>query len=107
VLTVQTFDGFTYLAKIGPKQNQDYSVSFSVTANLPAERAAAKDEKAKLDKAFKEEHDQLAAKFAKEKSYDGWVYSLPAYSVDELLKTRGQLLAEPQKDVSKKASTKP
>jgi hypothetical protein len=98
VMTVDTFDGFDYVAKIGPKQDDNYPVSFSITANLAAERVAAKDEKpdekAKLDQAFKEQHDHLAAKLAKEQQYEKWVYYLPSYSVDELLKTRGQLLVE-------------
>ena len=104
VLTIETFDGFEYTAKIGAKQDDNYPVTFTVSANLPAERPAPKDakpaEKAKLDQAFKAEHDRLTAKLAKEKTYEGWVYYLPTYSVDELLKTRAQLLEKPKKAVS-------
>ena len=98
VLTVETFDGFNYVAKIAPKQNENYPVTMSVTANLATERPAAKDEKpddkAKLDKAFKDQQSKLADKLAREKAFAGWVYHLPAYSVDEILKPRQQLLAE-------------
>jgi hypothetical protein len=98
VLTVETFDGFTYVANIAPKQNEDYPVNFSITANLAAERTAAKDEKAddktRLDKEFKDRQNKLAEKLAKEKSFTNWVYRLSAYSVDELIKPRSQLLAE-------------
>ena len=98
VLTAETFDGFNYVAKIGPKKDDNYPASFSISASLPAERTAAKDEKpdekAKLDKAFKEQHDKLAAKLAKEQQYEKWIYYLPSYSVEELLKTRNQLLEE-------------
>jgi hypothetical protein len=98
VLTVDTFDGFTYVANIAPKQDDNYPVTFSIAASLATERPAAKDEKAddkaKLDKAFKEQQSKLADKLAKEKTFVGWVYQLPAYGVDEILKSRSQLLAE-------------
>jgi hypothetical protein len=98
VLTVETFDGFTYVSKIGPKQNDNYPVSVSITASLATERPTAKEEKpdakAKLDKEFKDQQSKLAEKLAKEKALANWVYQLPAYSVDEMLKTRNQLLVE-------------
>jgi hypothetical protein len=98
VLTVETFDGFDYVAKIAPKQNDRYPVVVSVTGNLPASRVAAKDEKpedkAKLDKEFKDQQAKLGDKLAKEKAFANWVYLLPAYGVDEILKPRPDLLAE-------------
>ncbi len=97
VVTVETFDGFTYLARIAPKQNDNYPVTFSVSANIASERPAAKDEKAedktRLDQEFKERQSKLAEKLAKEKQFENWIYQLPAYSVDEFLKPRQQLLA--------------
>jgi hypothetical protein len=78
VMTVETFDGFSYVAKIGPKQDDNYPVSFSVTANLPAGRTAAKDEKpedkAKLDKDFQTQQKTLADKLAKEQAFTNWIY---------------------------------
>jgi len=104
VLTVETFDGFTYISKIGPKQNDAYPVSFSINAKLAADRPAAKDEKpadkTKLDREFKDQQSKLAEKLAKEKQFESWVYFLPAYSVDEMLKARGQLLVEGKKEAS-------
>ena len=98
MMTVETFDGFTYLARIGQKQTEDYPVSFTITANLATERASAKDEKAedkaRLDKEFKQQQGKLAEKLSKERQFENWIYYLPAYSVDEILKPRGQLLAE-------------
>jgi len=107
VLTVETFDGFTYVAKIAPKQNETFPVCFTITASLPAERAVAKDEKAedkaKLDKEFKDRQTRLTEKLAKEKQFEKWVYYLPGYAVDPILKSRGQLLEE----VKKPAPTQP
>ncbi|HEX4349296.1 MAG TPA: hypothetical protein VH251_02860, partial [Verrucomicrobiae bacterium] len=97
-MTVETFDGFSYAAKIGPKQDDNYPVTFTVTANLPASRTPAKDEKpedkARLDKDFQTRQKTLADKLAKEQTFTNWVYQLPAYSIDEMLKTRQQLLEE-------------
>ncbi|HUC84285.1 MAG TPA: DUF4340 domain-containing protein [Candidatus Acidoferrales bacterium] len=99
VLTIQTFDGFDYVANIGPKRDDNYPVSFAISATLPATRAAAKDEKAeekaKLDKEFQAHQKTLADKLAKEQAFTNWVYQLPSYSIDEILKTRSQLLEEP------------
>ncbi len=99
ILTVETFDGFAYTVKIGSKRNDDFPMAVSVTANLPSARAVAKEEKAddktRLDAEFKDRQKKLADKLASEKKFEGWVYFLPAYKVEPLLKTRSQLLAEP------------
>lgn len=98
VLTVETFDGFTYAAKIEPKRDDNYPVNFSITASLPAARTPGKDEKAadkaRLDKEFQAQQKTLADKLAKEEAYTNWVYQLPTYTLEEVLKTRQQLLVE-------------
>jgi hypothetical protein len=97
-LTVETFDGFTYAAKIGPERDGHHPLTISVAAELPKERVAAKDEKpedkTKLDKEFQDRQKALADKLAKEKALGAWIFQVPAYTVDSLLKTRGQLLVE-------------
>lgn len=98
VVTIQTFDGFNYVAKVGPKNGDNYPVNFQVSADLAATRAAAKDEKAedkaKLDKEFQARQKTLADKLAKEQAFTNWVYQMPSYSIDEILKLRSQLLEE-------------
>jgi len=97
-LTVETFDGFTYAAKIGPERDGNYPLTISVTANLPAARTPAKgekpEEKSKLDAEFKQRQETLAAKLAKEKQFEHWTYQIPAYTVEPFLKTKGQFLVE-------------
>lgn len=97
VLKVKTFDGVTYVANIAPKDGDNYPVSLSISANLPTEPAPAKDEKpadkAKLEKAFKTKQTQLKATLAREEQCTNWVYQVPSYVVEPILKTRGQLLA--------------
>lgn len=99
VLTVETFDGFTYVAQVGPKQDNNFPVSFAITASLPPVRATGRDEKAddkaKLDKEFQTRQKTLADKLAREQAFTNWLYSVPAYSLEEILKSRTQLLVEP------------
>jgi len=99
VVTVETFDGFNYVANIAPKEDEHFPVTFVVTANLPSSRVATANEKpedkTKLDKEFKEQQAKLADKLAKEKAMANWTYQLPSSGVEELLKLRHELIAEP------------
>ncbi|MEI8289885.1 MAG: DUF4340 domain-containing protein [Verrucomicrobiota bacterium] len=103
-LTVETFDGFTYVAKIGTSENGNYPINILVSANLAVERVVAKDEKAgdkaKLDKEFKENLAKLAEKLATEKRFSSWIYQLPTYTVESLLKPRKELLVEEKKEAA-------
>lgn len=98
-LTVNTFDGFTYAAQIGPKQAENYPVTFTITANLPAETVPPADPKstdqAKQAKAAadaKERHQTLADKLAREQACQHWIYLVPGYVLEPLLKPRSELL---------------
>jgi len=112
VATIETFENLTYTLKIGQKTNDNYPLALTVAAQLPKERAPAKDEKAedkdKLDKEFKEKQKKLEEKVAQEKSFEKWVYFVSSWTVDPLLKERSGLLVEkkeePKKD-EKAAST--
>ena len=73
VLTVNTFDGLSYTAHIGVAKDDNYPVSFAISA-LSSAPATAAD------------------KVAKAAQYAHWVYYFPSYSIDEILKPRGQLL---------------
>ena len=110
VVTVETFDGFNYTVKLGSKRNDDFPAAVTVAAKLPSARAVGKDEKpedkTKLDAEFKDRQKKLAEKLADEKKFEGWVYLLPAYKVEPLLKTRSQLMAEPPGNQTAKAGDK-
>lgn len=105
-ITVETFDQFTYLIRVGSKTNDNYHLTVEVRANLPKERTPGADErpedKEKLDKEFAEKQAKLAEKLKTEQAYGGWVYLVSSWQVDSLLKERSQLLAE-----KKEADTKP
>ena len=95
-VTVDTLDGFTYAAQIGQKREENYPVTFTITANLPATNAPAPDAKpadqAKAAADFKARQKTLADKLAREQQYQHWIYLMPTYAIDPLLKNRADLL---------------
>jgi hypothetical protein len=105
VVTLDTFDNFTYTVKLGQKTNDAFPLTLAVTAQLPKERTPGKDEKpedkAKLDKAFKDTQKTLEEKLAREKGYENWVYLVSSWSVDSVVKDRGQLLVEKKEEPKK------
>ncbi len=104
LVEMKTFDGFDYSLKIGLETNDNYYLTVKTSAAFPKEPAAAKGEKpeqqAALDKTFRANLKKLQDKLAQESAFSKWVYLVPTWSVNPLLKTRGQLL------VSKPATTK-
>jgi len=105
VITVDTFDNFTYTLKVGAKTNDNDYLTVSVTAALPKERTPGKDEKpedkTKLNKEFQDNQAKLADKLKQEQGCGKWIYQVSGWTFDSLLKERSQLLVE------KKDETKP
>jgi len=103
-VTLDTFDNFTYTVNVGQKTNDNYAMTVKVAAQLPNDRTPGKDEKpedkAKLDKEFKDNQKKLADKLDQEKTYEKWVYLVSSWTLDPVLKERGQLLVE-KKDEKK------
>jgi len=109
VVTINTFEDFTYTLKLGQKTNDSLPLVVAVTAQIPKERTPGKDEKpedkTRLDKEFTDKQKKLEDKLSQEKSFEKWVYQVSNWTVDSLLKERGQLLAE-KKDEPKKEEAK-
>jgi len=109
VITLDTFDDFTYTLKVGQKTNDNLPMVVAVSAQLPKERTPGKDEKAadktRLDKEFKDKQQKLADKLSQEKSFEKWVYLVPNWTVDSVLKERAQLLAEKKAEAKKETSS--
>ena len=76
-VTIQTFDGLDYIAKIWPAPDENYFMTISMDAT----GSASKNDK------------ELADKLAQGKQFANWTYKIPGYSVETLLKPRSQLLA--------------
>lgn len=104
LVTIDTFDNFTYTIKIGKKPGEDHYFTMTVTANIPKERTPGKDEKPedkdKLDKEFKEKTQKLEEKLKTEKAYEGWVYMVPGYNVDNVIQARSALMVEKKEEKS-------
>ena len=102
---VVTFEGFTYnlqaVKQAGQGGGDKYYLAVNVSADLPKERAAVKDEKPedkkKNDEAFAADKKRLEEKLANEKKSEGWVYEVTEYTVSSLLKKRAEILAAPPK----------
>ena len=98
--TVRTTAGFTYELKLGKEQgaNGDIPMQVTVKADLAKERVAGKDEKpedkAKLDKEFQEKRAKLEEKLKAEQGYAKWTYLVSKWSIDPVLKKRGDLFAD-------------
>ena len=114
---IETFDGFVYDIKVGPKvaeDRDDYYMQVAVNGNFQKERTPGKDEKpedkAKLDKEHKDKIDKLEEKLKNEKALANWTYIVPKYTLDPVLKERKDLLVEkkeePKKEETKKEETK-
>lgn len=108
VALFETFDGFTYTIKIGKATADDnYPLSVNVAANLVTARTAPADEKPedkeKKDKEFQDRKKQLEEKLANEKKFEGHVFLVSKWTLDSLLKNRGELLVEKKEEEKKPA----
>ena len=112
VLKVETFDGFTYTARVGKKTSDESALHFSLTVavEIPQARAPGKDEKPedkdKLDKEFAEKKKKLEEKLAQEKKFEKWTYLVSKWSVDSALKDRSEWMVE-KKDPAKPGDAPP
>jgi len=107
VVTVETFENLTYKVNVGAKTNENQFLTLTLTADLPKERTPGKDEKAedktRLNKEFADVQKKLQDKLTKEKAFEKWVYVVPSWTVDSVLKERSQLLAEKKPEATTNA----
>jgi hypothetical protein len=99
IVTIETFDHFTYTLKIGQKTPEnDYNIHVAVSADIPATRTAGKDEKAedkaKLDKEFQDKTKQLQDRLKQEQGLGKWTYVVNTWLLDPLLRDRAQLMVD-------------
>ena len=110
LVKVETFEGFSYTIKVGTKTNDNYHLTLAVAGSFAKERAPATDEKpedkAKLDKEFADNLKKLEEKLSREKAFEPWTFLASGWTVDSVLKERGNLLAE-KKEAEKKEDNEP
>jgi hypothetical protein len=94
---IKTFDGFNYSLEVGHETNDNYFLSVHTSAILPKQPASEKNEKTEKQTAsaesFQTNLKKLRDKLARETAFNRWVYLVPTWSVNPLLKTREQLLS--------------
>ena len=112
--TIETFDGYTYTAKVGNKNgDENYFFQIAVAGNFPKERTPGKDEKPedkeRLDKEFQAALKTKEDKVKADQTYVKWTYIVSKWTVDPLLKVRSDLLKqeEPKKEESNPGAAKP
>jgi len=110
--TIETFDGFTYTAKIGSKSGEEnYHFQIAVVGNFPKQREPGKDEKPedkeRLDKEFAEALKKKEEKLKNEQSFAKWIYVVSKWTVDPFLKERKDLLADKKEEPKADAATSP
>lgn len=109
--SVETFDDFKYQFKLGKGHGENYHLQLTVSAALPKERTAGKDEKpddkTKLDKEFADKAKKLEEKLAQEKAFEGWIFTVNKWNVEALLKSRHELLAEKKEEPKPGDAPKP
>jgi hypothetical protein len=105
-VTVDTFDDFTYVVKIGKKSGDNYPLTIFVEAHFPKLRTPEPNEKpdmaTKADEAWRAREKLLGDQLQAAKKFENWIYLVPTWNVDPVLKMRGELLAD-KKDQSKSA----
>jgi hypothetical protein len=101
VVDLKNFDGFTYELSIG-KEGPDKTryVQVKVSADLKPNRVPAPNEKLdetkKKDASYKTHLEELKKKLASESKLNGWIYQMPGYLLDPLLKARDQVIQVPK-----------
>ncbi|MBC8002180.1 MAG: DUF4340 domain-containing protein [Opitutaceae bacterium] len=103
VIVLETFDNQTYTLNVGGKSGEDnHFFTVAVKGELPANRAAGKDEKpedkAKLDKEFADARTKLEEKLKAEQKLSAWTYLVAKWTVDPILRDRHQLFVDKKED---------
>lgn len=101
IVVAETFDGLTYTFRLGNASGDDNQyIGVTLSGGVAKERAFAADEKsedkARLDKEFKERLAKLEARLKFEKTLSNWTYLTPKWRLDSLLKDRAGLMMDKQ-----------
>ena len=108
--SIKTADGFTYVVKLAKKDGKIYA-KFAIAAKIVEKRkpgqAEKPDEKKTLDKKYAAKIAKLKKKLEEERFYQKWIYVLPSYSVDKILKKRSDFVETPPKKRDEKAKNVP
>jgi hypothetical protein len=111
-VTVKTFAGFTYDFLIG-KEGPDKArfLRLSASANLPSARTPdaneSADDKKKKDEEFNQKNKTLKDRLEREKQFEKWVYLVPDWNLEQILKRRDEILSKTTPSPSPTAASLP
>ncbi len=98
-VSIKAFDGFTYdflLGRDGPDKTR--YLQLNVSADLPAARPSDPnenaDDKKKKDQEFDQKNASLKERLEKEKRFEKWVYLVPDWHLEQLLKRRNEIVSK-------------
>jgi hypothetical protein len=98
-ISVKTFDGFTYGFLVG-KEGLDKTryLRLSVSADLLSARTSEPNESAEDKKKKDEEFDKriasLKERLEKEKRFENWIYLVPDWNLEQILKRRDEIVSK-------------
>jgi hypothetical protein len=105
VIKADTFDGLSYVLRVGKQVGDNYYVKVAVADEPRKTRAPAKGEKAedkaKNDKEFEERRKKLLEKLERERRFERWTYLVAKNGLDPLLRDRAGLMPEKKKSAKK------
>jgi hypothetical protein len=111
VVTITTFDYFTYTLKIGAKTAaNDYDLTVDVAADFPKEWSTPNEtatDKKKIDQVFADKFKPLQDKLQQEKALQGWTYLVNNWLIDPIIRKRAQLMVEKIAEKKEAASPEP
>jgi hypothetical protein len=96
---IKAFDGFNYDLLLG-KQAPDKTryVQLRVSADLPSVRTPdpkeSPEDKKKKDEEFDKRNADLKQRLEKEKRFEKWVFLVPEWSIEEILKRRNEIVSK-------------
>ena len=112
IVELDTFDGFHYRLEIGGAgPEQTHFLRVKVNANLAAARTPAPnetpEEKSKKDDEFNKQLEQWKTRLANEQKLEHWIFLVTDWSLDPLLKARGEFVKKTEPSPSPSPSPSP
>jgi hypothetical protein len=111
-VSIKTFDGFSYdflLGRDGPDKTR--YLQLNVSADFPSVRPADPnengDDKKKKDQEFDQKNASLKKRLEKEKRFEKWVYLVPDWHLEQLLKRRNEIVSKASPSPSPAAAPLP
>jgi Domain of unknown function (DUF4340)/Protein kinase C terminal domain len=98
-IRIKAFDGFTYDLLVG-KQGPDKTryIQVRVSADLPSVRTPdpkeSQEDKKKKDEEFDKRNADLKQRLEKEKRFEKWVFLVPDWSLEQILKRRNEIVSK-------------